>query len=539
MLIVPFRRWDGGFYNLLLQEAESRWATAFADYGSRHRDADDADSDGAAPYIGLSEVGSVSLDAERLAPRSSDLAVASPPANAAPSASGPDAREVSPLTLEHVAERWERQVGTPSIFVFDQFEQYFTGQDFGSTTEDEQFEADLARIIKRRDVGCHVLISIREDALFELNRLRARIPNILARSLKLDYLDRAAAEEAIAGPLEVWRREMGEGAGPTRASPDLIDALIHQVSRPGDVTRIETPYLQLALKRLWQEEQQHGSPELRCTTLNDLRGAGGIAESHFKDTMKKLPEDERRLCAVIFDRMVTPSGMKIALAATDLAGMTGEDGERVGTVLEKLAAGRSLIIHKVPPPQEGGAPLFEIFHDVLARPILDWIAAERERVKQARKLAEQQRAAEEERRRQQEELEQQREEAEREQVRHQQEMARQQLQIAHEKHLKRRYLSLFVATSLLAVMVIVAAGYAVLNYRDAAATRGRMLSSQAHNELEDGDGRASFYSAWLRCRPNLVFSTRSSGPRGRRRCRHSTKFWPCRSARPCHLPRGA
>ena len=128
---------------------------------------------------------------------------------------------------------------------------------------------------------------------------------------------------------------------------------------------------------------------------------------------------------------------------------------------------------------------------MLARPILDWIAAERERVKQARKLAEQQRAAEEERRRQQEELEQQREEAEREQVRHQQEMARQQLQIAHEKHLKRRYLSLFVATSLLAVMVIVAAGYAVLNYRDAAATRGRMLSSQAHNELEDGDGRAS------------------------------------------------
>ena len=176
---------------------------------------------------------------------------------------------------------------------------------------------------------------------------------------------------------------MGEGAGPTRASPDLIEALIHQVSRPGDVTRIETPYLQLALKRLWQEEQQQGSQELRCSTLNNLRGAGGIAENHFKDTMKQLPEDERRLCAVIFDRMVTPSGMKIALAAADLAGMTGEDSERVATVLEKLAAGRSLIIHKVPSPKEGGAPLFEIFHDVLARPILDWIAAERERVKQA------------------------------------------------------------------------------------------------------------------------------------------------------------
>ena len=34
VLIVPFRRWDGGFYDLLLQEAELRRAAAFAEYGS-------------------------------------------------------------------------------------------------------------------------------------------------------------------------------------------------------------------------------------------------------------------------------------------------------------------------------------------------------------------------------------------------------------------------------------------------------------------------------------------------------------------------
>ena len=153
-----------------------------------------------------------------LPPESSDSTVIRQPTNLASSVSQPDAREVAPLTLEQVAERWEREVGTPSIFVFDQFEQYFTGQDFGSTTEDDQFEADLARIIKRRDVGCHVLISIREDALFELNRLRARIPNILARSLKLDYLDRAAAQEAIDGPLAFgaakWAKAPGQRAPP-------------------------------------------------------------------------------------------------------------------------------------------------------------------------------------------------------------------------------------------------------------------------------------------------------------------------------------
>lgn len=493
-LIVPFRRWDAGFYTLLVQEAESQRNKALLEYASRPREVVDAEAGDNALYLGLSEGETASIGESAGMPIPAESAASAAPDGREPAVLEPlhpqAADDSRAPTLNEMAERWEREVGTPIVFVFDQFEQYFTGQDFGSTTEDEQFETELARIIKRRDVGCHVLISIREDALFELNRLRARIPNILTRSLKLDYLDRAAAEEAINGPLGVWRSEKGEGNGPTDAAPDLIEVLISQVSRPGDATRIETPYLQLALKRLWQEEQKQGSSELRAETLNDLGGAGGIAESHFKDTMKRLPKEDRRLCAVIFDRMVTPSGMKIALAADDLAGMTGEDAERVGAVLETLAAGRSLIIHKIASPNEG-APLFEIFHDVLARPIVDWIAAERERVKQERKLAEQRRAAEEERRRQQEELERQRAEAEREQQRHQQEVARQRKQILHERLLKRRYFSLFVATGLLAVAAVGAAGYAVFTHREAAATRGRMLSSQAQSELGDGDGRAS------------------------------------------------
>ncbi|HYN39302.1 MAG TPA: WD40 repeat domain-containing protein, partial [Rhodospirillales bacterium] len=360
-----------------------------------------------------------------------------------------------------------------------------------SSKEDEQFETDLARVVRRRDLGNHVLISIREDALFELNRLRARIPNVLARSLKLDYLDRDSAEEAITGPLAVWGSENGEYNGPTRAAPELIDALIQQVSRPGDATRIETPYLQLALKRLWQVERQRGSGELRRETLNELRGAGGIAESHFKDTMKALPTDERRLCAAVLDRMVTPSGMKIALTAHDLAAMTSEDGEQVAAVLAKLAAGRSRIIHKVSSPMEGGQPLFEIFHDVLARPILDWIAADRERARQEKKLAEQRRLAEEERRRQQAVLEEQQAEAAREQERHQQEVARQKRQIAREKRLKRRYFAFFVAACALAVVASATAGYAVITQRKEAATRGRMLASQSKQEFSIGDGRAS------------------------------------------------
>ena len=71
--------------------------------------------------------------------------------------------------------------------------------------------------------------------------------------------------------------------------PELTEALIRQVSRNGDGTRIETPYLQLALKRLWEEERRLGSTNLRWETLNALGGASGIAKSHFEDTMKARP----------------------------------------------------------------------------------------------------------------------------------------------------------------------------------------------------------------------------------------------------------
>ncbi len=481
-LIVAYRRWDAGFYQFLLHEAQQRTDQALAAGGAATAAATDLLV--ARPYPGIS-------DHDQAPPALAPTPVAladEPQSGLRPSAN-------VPASLEAVAQAWDRAADTPLVFVFDQFEQYFTGQDFGRSREDDQFEADLARIVRLRDIQCHVMISIREDALFELNRLRARIPNILARSLKLDFLDREAAQQAITGPLRVWGEEHGSVAGPTHADPDLIQDLIGQVARRGDGSRIDTPYLQLALKRLWQAEKQQGSPELRQSTLEDLRGANGIAERHFQDTIKALPDDHRRLCSVILDRMVTPSGMKIALTAHDLAQMSGENEQQVSAVLEHLADSRSFIIHKVASPQPGGAPLFEIFHDVLARPIRDWIAVEHERVKQERKLAEERRIAEEERRRQQEKLERQQAEAEREQQRHREEVARQQQQIARERQMKRRYFALAMFSSVVAVAALAAFGFALSSHRDAAAKQGRMLGKQAEQELKAGDGRTALLLA--------------------------------------------
>ncbi len=50
----------------------------------------------------------------------------------------------------------------------------------------------------------NVLLSLREDTLAALDRLKGAIPNLFANVLRLDRLDRAAGRAAIVRPLERW-----------------------------------------------------------------------------------------------------------------------------------------------------------------------------------------------------------------------------------------------------------------------------------------------------------------------------------------------
>ena len=83
--------------------------------------------------------------------------------------------------------------------------------------------------------------------------------------------------------------------------------------------------------------------------------------------------------------------MKISYQASDLAGeLSGRSEEQVNTALRHLSEGDLRIIRaSLPPPNRPQILRYEIFHDVLSTPILDW----RNRFVQ-RQLAEQELAAE-------------------------------------------------------------------------------------------------------------------------------------------------
>jgi CHASE2 domain-containing sensor protein len=278
--------------------------------------------------------------------------------------------------LADVLAAWCDRLGGAVFLVLDQFEELFLYHE-----DDEAgrgFENELVAALRRTDCAANVLISIREDALAKLDRLQGRLPALLDNLLRLEHLDREAARAAIEQPLDHWNRLRGDTA---TIEPALVEAVLAQVETgqllvsgaggAGRVraeagrSRIEAPYLQLVLSRLWTEESRESSSVLRLGTLDRLGGAQTIVHTHLDEVLGTLSRRDRGAAARVFRYLVTPSGSKIAHRPQDLAEYAGVDEARVASVLSTLA-GEARILRPV------GNDAYEIYHDVLTTAVLDW-----------------------------------------------------------------------------------------------------------------------------------------------------------------------
>ena len=124
--------------------------------------------------------------------------------------------------------------------------------------------------------------------------------------------------------------------------------------------------------RLWDEERGAGSRVLRRETLRRLGGAEQIVRDHVDEALTGLTAEEKDLAAQMFDHLVTPSGTKIAHEVGDLAEYAGATEGDLLPVLSKLGTER--ILRSVSDNGRHGTG-YEIFHDVLAEPVLAWKAA--------------------------------------------------------------------------------------------------------------------------------------------------------------------
>jgi WD40 repeat protein len=292
----------------------------------------------------------------------------------------PGARvEPADRSLAEAIVAWTAELGTELYVILDQFEEYFLYRESGAPF------AELAELVRRRDVRANFLISIREDALAQLDAFKVQIPNLFGNSLRLDRLTRDAARRAVLGPLERYN-ELAPPERHMEAELALVEEVLDSVAagriqlgpsgRGGaengsaDAGFVEAPYLQLVLERLWDVETERGSTRLRLETLRELGGAARIVEDHLERAMAGLSAEEKDAAAAMYNHLVTPTGTKIAHRTGDLARYAAVDETEANRVLTTLAQERI-----VRAGENGVAgPQYEIFHDVLADAVLAWRA---------------------------------------------------------------------------------------------------------------------------------------------------------------------
>jgi len=283
--------------------------------------------------------------------------------------------------------------------ILDQFEEFLlyhkaAGDENGGEDEDRAapFDRQLPRALRDPELPVNFLIAIREDVISRLDRYEGRIPYLFDNYIRIEHLDADAARRAITQPVAKYHEMPGSKGTPANVQKELIEAVLDEVKirriQLGDVgrgdikedegeTRIETPFLQLVMTRLWDEEVAAGSPTIRLETLKRLGGAQRIVRQHLDKAMNALPRAERAVAGALFFYLVTSSGTKIAHTLPALAELVQFPPEIVRPVLTKLSAKDTSILRQAePPPEQPQEPRYEIFHDVLAPAILAWRSRE-------------------------------------------------------------------------------------------------------------------------------------------------------------------
>lgn len=286
-----------------------------------------------------------------------------------------------PLDLGGLIKQTTSRLNCRLIIILDQFEEYFLYH-----PQVDEFTIQFSRAVMLSGIPVSFLISIREDALAKLDRFEGRIPILFDNYLRLEHLNDAGAKAAIEKPIARFNESYMVGKIPIQIESDLVKEVISQL-RTGhisidklglgkgnaqeDFKTIETPYLQLVMVRLWMQEMEAHSSVLRLSTLRKLGGAGKIVRTHLDTVMKRLSSDHQFLASQVFQYLVTPSGMKIALGAGDLSSFTNAPAPVVKALLRRLSEKDVRLLRTVE-ARDKSEVSYEIFHDVLAAPILEW-----------------------------------------------------------------------------------------------------------------------------------------------------------------------
>ena len=278
-------------------------------------------------------------------------------------------------TLEAALQHKVADYGSELLLIFDQFEDFFQ---YGHPREgDASLLAQLPLLLASTGVEVHLLIGIREDALALLDSLKRRVPAIFDNVVPLNHLSREAALDAMRRPLDGTR---------WRLEPQVAAAVLDELQRtqPSGTQGIQSPYLQLVMRRWWSYARDHNLEELtRDSLVSGLGGPGRIIERHFDEAIEGLPPKARQDSARIFGPMITPTGRSMTQTVSEIAGASRMRPATARATLEELRKARLLVTAPTPMGMSPQDTAYEFAHDLLARRALDW--RRREELRAARR----------------------------------------------------------------------------------------------------------------------------------------------------------
>ena len=244
--------------------------------------------------------------------------------------------------------------------ILDQFEEYFLYQV-------DVLERELPDLL--RDSRVNVLISLREDALAELNSFKART----RRSSRTRSASSILTVLRHATPSSV--RSRGGTSSPTTTSrwSRRSSKLCWTRLPPGASTVAPTTAGGSRRRTCSSCWRRSGSKSAACShaccgleTLRTLGGAGAIVRDHLQSALGAFSSADQDIAAELFQHLVTPSRQKSASARRTWRSTHAHVPEAtVSTILDALTSDR--IVHSV-----AGSDRYEIFHDVLVEPVQAW-----------------------------------------------------------------------------------------------------------------------------------------------------------------------
>jgi len=290
-----------------------------------------------------------------------------------------DGLQAETISLRDVAHALHDAARRPIVIVLDQFEEYFN---YAGSRHATDFERELDELASDETLDGHLLFAIRDDKYHLLDRLELTATVVLDNSIELEHLDDQAVEQAVREPIRVYNEQHKAGGKAFEVGDCFVNLLLKQLkdvetgrgrgtSTSSGEERVELPYLQLALEKIWALPAVQ---ETNCLSARLLESGGvkKIVRDHLDETLGELGLEEQRIAAQLFERLVTPSGAKIAMTAFDLNELAQPAGgeKRVKKILEKLSKSKARIVAPIITPDDGQA--YEIFHDILGVPILAW-----------------------------------------------------------------------------------------------------------------------------------------------------------------------